>query len=258
MRWVFIAQLYIIIAFFISCAPREFDPADPQGSFALAKEPYDDEYFQEAINKLGEFKSRFPYSRYTIEAELLIADSYFQLSQYMEAAVAYEQFAKLHPKHEKVDFALFRVGEAYWQQAPDDIDREQDFTKSAIQEWQKLIARLPDSPYSVKAREFVQQGRKRIAASEAFIVRFYCKVRRYDACAYRAIALMEQFPEFTDLRLQALEHAVSALKKVADNKEKNADSDKNLYHKTMSAQEIREKAQNFERLLAEFKKSKKS
>lgn len=258
MSWSRLLIILSLVGLFGACAEKEFDPNNPEKSYAIAKEPYDDESWDLAITRLGEFKSRFPYSKFASEAELLIANSQFELEHYTEAALAYEQFVKLHPKHPKVDYAMFRVGESYWQDSPPAIDREQDYTLKAIKEWNKLIEKMPDSTYAKKARELVQQGKRRVAESIAFVVRFYCKQDIFHACAYRAIQLADEYGEFADLRIEAMEHAVFALKKVAEAKAKAPDSDKNLYFKTMSAEEIRARAANFEKLLLDYKKDAKS
>lgn len=242
-----------IVATFCGCVEKEFDPNDPEKSFAIAKEPYEDESYEIALTKLGEFKSRFPYSKYAVEAELMIANSHYELGQFTEAALAYEQFIKLHPKHPKVDYAMFRIGESFWQDSPEEIDREQEYTLKAIQEWQKLLARFPESEYSAKAKELIKRGQRRVAESIAFTFRFYCKQEIYHACAYRAIQLADEYGEFSDLRIEALEAAIFALGKVADGKAKDPESDKNLYFKTMSADEIRARADNFKRLLADYR-----
>lgn len=251
--------LLVLSAFFsfflVGCAEKEFDPNDPQKSYGIAKEPYDDRNYEIAVQKLGEFKSRFPYSKFAAEAELLIANSHYELGHYTEAALAYEQFVKLHPKHPKVDYASFRVGESYWADSPEQIDREQDYTLKAVKEWQKLIEKMPDSPYAKKARELVTQGKRRIAESIDFVVRFYCKQDIFHACAYRAVGLADDYAEFSDLRVQSLEHAIMALEKVADAKEKDPESDKNLYFKTMTAGQIRERAAKFRNLLADYRKT---
>jgi outer membrane protein assembly factor BamD len=251
--WKILGLLFVIIASFWGCVEKEFDPNDPEKSFAIAKEPYDDGSFEIGLTKLGEFKSRFPYSKYAVEAELMIANSYYELGQFTEAALAYEQFVKLHPKHPKVDYCLFRVGESYWQDSPEEIDREQEYTLKAIDEWQKLIARSPESEYSVKAKELIKLGQRRVAESIAFIFRFYCKQEIFHACAYRAIQLADEYGEFSDLRIEALESAILALGKVAEAKAKDTESDKNLYFKNMSADEIRARADNFKKLLADYR-----
>lgn len=249
-----IAIIFIFASLFAACAEKEFDPNDPEKSYGIAKEPYDDENWEIALSKLGEFKSRFPYSKFAAESELLIANAHFELGHYTEAAIAYEQFVKLHPKHPKVDYAMFRIGESYWQDAPEEIDREQDYTLKSIREWERLIEKMPDSPYSAKAKELVKQGKRRVAESVAFIVRFYCKQDIYHACAYRAIQLADEYAEFKDLRIEAVEYAVLALDKVAAAKAADPTSDKNLYFKQMSADEIKARADNFRKLLADYKK----
>jgi outer membrane protein assembly factor BamD len=243
----------VIAALFAACAEKEFDPADPAGSFAIAREPFDDGNHEIALTKLGEFRARFPYSKFAAEAELLIADSHFELDQYPEAAAAYQQFAKLHPKHPKVDYALFRVGESYWQDSPEEIDREQEFTIKAIDEWRRLIEQQPQSPFVAKAKELSAIGERRLAESIDFIASFYCKLDIYHACAYRFIELADRFGQYPDLRKKALTKAADAMDRIAEAKEKDPESDKNLYHKRMSVAEIRERAANFRRLLAEVK-----
>lgn len=245
----------VIPILFLACAEKEFDPNDPEKSYGIAKEPYDDGSYEIAVTKLGEFKSRFPYSKYAVEAELLLANAQFELGHYTEAAVAYEQFVKLHPKHAKIDYALFRVGESYWEDAPPEIDREQEFTGKAIKEWEKLTEKMPDSPYAKKAQELIKQGKRRLAESIAFIYLFYCRQDIFPACAYRAVQLADEYPEFPDLRIEALEHAISSLDRVAKAKEAEPTSDKNLYFKTMTAPEIRARADSFRKLLADYKKT---
>lgn len=249
-----IAKIVIVSWFAWGCSEKEFDPNDPAKSFVIAKEPYDDGNYEIAVTRLGEFKARFPYSKFATEAELLVANAHFELDHFAEAAVSYEQFVKLHPKHPKVDFAMFRVGESYWKDAPAEIDREQEFTLKAIKEWGDLIQKVPDSSYASKAKELVAQGKRRVAESVAFIFRFYCKQEIYHACAYRAIQLADEYPEYADLRIDALEHAIKAFEKLAEGKSKDPTSDKNLYYKTMSAEELKARAESFRKLLADYRR----
>lgn len=224
------------------CTEKELDPSNPKASFGYAKEPYDDEYYEIAINKLGEFKSRFPYSQYATEAELLIANAQFELQRYPEAVVSYEQFVKLHPKHPQADFAMFRVGESYWKDAPEEANREQEFTSKAIEEWRKLIAAYPKGEHSDKARKLIMDGRRRLADHAFVISEFYCRKEIYHACAFRSVQIDKDFPEFPELRKKALRMAAKALEEVAKQKESEPESDKNLYVKSMTPTQIREEA----------------
>ncbi len=240
--------LSILIIFLANCAEKEIDPKDPKKSFAIVKEPFDDGYYERAITKLGEFKSRFPYSQYTAEAELLIADAQFKLDKFPEAAASYEQFIKLHPKHARVDYAQFQIGQSYWESAPDDIDREQDYTQKALVEWKKLMEKYPKSELFQKAKDLSDKGHRRMAEASQFIAEFYCKKHIYHACAYRFMKILDHFPEYKDIRQNALKKVVMALEKVAQQKEADPATDKNLFFKMMTAEQIREKAAMFKKL----------
>lgn len=244
----FILTYSVLFAGLIACSEKELIPNDPKRSFEIAKEPYDDARYEDAIRRLSEFKSRFPYSQFTPESELLIADSQFHMDRFQEAAATYETFVKLHPKHAKVDFAMFRIAESYWQDAPTVVSREQEYTEKAVKQWHDLIEKFPKSEYTPKAKDLAEQGTRRMAESNQFVARFYCKQEIWPACAFRYIKLLERFPQYKDISSEALEKAAEALEKVADAKEKDPESDKNLFHRTMTAQQIREKAANFRKI----------
>lgn len=224
-----------------ACATTDKSSEDAGVAFEAASEPYHDGNYEIAINKLGEFKSRFPYSHYAAEAELLIANSNYELKRYAEAIESYSQFVKLHPQHSQVDFAHFRIGESYWAESPETIDREQDYTAKAIEKWQELLKVYPDSQYSARARELIQTGEERIAKSYEFISTYYCKQEIWHACAYRSLKLIESYPQFKELVKSALSRAARALEKMVENR-KTDQKDSNYFFKTMTEAEILQKA----------------
>ncbi len=229
--------LVVSCSVIVACESKEFTK-DAAESYKIAKEPYDDENYLDALTRLQEYKSRFPYSQYAVEAELLIAHTHFQLEQFEEAAAAYAQFVKLHPRHPELAFAMYRVGESYWSLSPDDIDREQEFTHKAVEEWEKLIGRLPQSSYAKKAKKLVKEGKLRIARSYEFVAKFYCKLEIYHACAFRYIKLARLYPEFADMRRNALEEASRSLMIVSEQKKEDPKSDKNIYFNKLDSGQI--------------------
>src|SRR5580765_9025829 len=68
-------------------------------------------------------KSRFPYSKYAVLAELRLADAEFGAEQYLEAIDSYRLFIKFHPTYEMVanGYAAFKIGESYYKQLPSDF-----------------------------------------------------------------------------------------------------------------------------------------
>ncbi len=227
-----------------SCAEKGIVDDNPQESFANVRIPYEDHNFEIAIKKLGEFKSRFPYSRFASEAELLIADCHFELGKFAEAGVEYEQFVKLHPKHPQLGFALFRIGMSYWKDAPNEIDREQEYTRLAIQKWQRLLKEYPDSSESREAKQLMEKGQRRIAEAQDFIARFYCRKEIWDSCVYESMNILENFPHEKDLAKEAIQRAAKGFAKLA--KHYNPEhKDKNLFYRDSTKEDLEKKAREF-------------
>lgn len=240
-----VAFIFLCTMVLISCKEKSYDPEQPADVFAAAVKPYNDGLYDIALQKLGQFKSRFPYSAYSAKADLYIANAHYELANYQEAAVAYSQFIKLHPRNENVDFARFRIGLSYWTEAPEEIDREQEFTEKAIEQWRDLLLLHPKSKYSKEASEKIALGKKRIAQSNEFIMNFYCKQEKYHACAFKAVSILENYKEFPEIRQSALKKAALSFDKLSKIKEENPDSDTNIYFKTMTAKQLKEKAETF-------------
>lgn len=236
--------IFLLFTIISSCSQKDFTN-DATESFNIAKKPYDKKNYEYAIEKLSMFKSKFPYSQYAIEAELLIANSYFELAKYEEAATEYSQFIKLHPKNPNLPFVMYRIGECFWKLAPTTIDREQEFTTKALEEWTKLTTTFPDTSYTIKAQEMIKVGRKRLAQHIQFIARFYCKQKIYHACLYRYLELIEKYNEFPELIEEAKKRASQIWHFLAKEKEKNPQNDKNIYLHSMSIEQLKDLASKF-------------
>ena len=227
---------------FMSCSVKNFDPNDSSASFSSAHDTYKDGNYEMAINELREFIARFPYSEHTATAELLIANSYYELAQYEDAVFEYEQFLKLHPNHQEVEFVMFRIGDCYWREAPEDIDREQEFTRRAIAEWQKLVKKFSSGKYTSDANKKMEEGWRRIAENEQFIAQFYCKRKIFHACASRYMNIIQKFGRYSDIKKNAQTQAARAFGRLAMIKTKHPDKIDNLFLKDYSAAQLSAKA----------------
>jgi len=127
-------------------------------------------------------KSRFPYSKYAVLAELRLADAEFGAEQYAEAVDSYKLFIKFHPTHEMVanGYASLRVAESYFKQLPGDIwilppsyEKDQTSVEEAEEELKKFLDKYPDSPFRKRAEELIAKVGKRLAAHEWYVARYY-------------------------------------------------------------------------------------
>src|SRR5213075_1267353 len=136
-----------------------------------------------AASKYFQFiKTRFPYSKYGVLAELRRADAEFGAEEYLEAIESYRLFIKFHPTHEMVvnGYASFRIGEAYYKQLPSDFwlfppsyEKDQSSTEDAATELKSFLDKYPDSPYRDKAKDIIVKVGKRLADHEWYVARYY-------------------------------------------------------------------------------------
>src|SRR4051794_12993325 len=113
--------LFLIISLLISiagCSSAPVDENDPASLLKEAEEEIQSDHYQMAIDKLRAIKNKFPYSKFAVDAQLRIADVYFLQESFAEAATSYESFRDLHPKHEKVGYAMFKAAKSYFNDIP--------------------------------------------------------------------------------------------------------------------------------------------
>jgi outer membrane protein assembly factor BamD len=155
-----------------------------------------------ASKYFGFIKSRFPYSKYAVLAELRLADAEFGAEQFLEAIDAYRLFIKFHPTHEMVanGYASFRIGEAYFKQLPGDFwlfppsyEKDQSSTEDAANELKSFLDKYPDSPYRDKAKDILVKVGKRLADHEWYVARYYWRNNKPMGTVLRLRRLLERY-----------------------------------------------------------------
>ena len=181
--------------------------------------------FEEAIECLEIFKSRYPQTVHSREAELAIADNYFNNKEYLLAAETYHTFIKLHPGSPRSDYAYYRVGLSYLKESPKAIDRDQQYLDEAIYYLRIAVGSFPDSPYHEAAVHDLKDARNRVARRNYYIGNFYYRSGEYKSAVPRFIDVVNIYPD-TDVAPKALYKLV-----IAAGKLKKLDQAKLFYSK---------------------------
>jgi outer membrane protein assembly factor BamD len=111
-----------------------------------------------------------------------------------EAAVAYETFRDLHPKHEKIQYALFRIAESYQSDVPSTIARDMASAVKASEGFEEYLRQFPTGEYAEKARKAANELRNQLAEKQLSIAEFYRKRERFPAARGRLERLIQQYP----------------------------------------------------------------
>lgn len=146
----------------------------------------------EQFNRVRNYHRDDPIS---LKAELAIADLSFKADEYTEARLAYEDFARLHPRYEDLDFIVFRIGLCHFKTASKVAGRDQTTTRQAIAAWAGFEDRWPTSTYLGEVREYLGKARDRLALKELTVARFYAGRKAWLAARRRAERMLRDYPE---------------------------------------------------------------
>jgi outer membrane protein assembly factor BamD len=154
-------------------------------AFEEGEEALDAGYHKEALAAFQRVINRYPQSKFATMAELKLADTHFARESFGEAADTYKLFAQRHPGHEKVPYALYRVGLSYYGDRPSEMffmppsyEYDQTSTENAVKAFREYLRQYPEDANADDARKKVLDLRTQLAKHEIYVAGFY---RRRDA-----------------------------------------------------------------------------
>jgi outer membrane protein assembly factor BamD len=156
----------------------------PEALYQSGYDAYQDGWYKKAIEYFQRLRDEYPLSKLAILAELGIADSQFSDEEYGEAEMAYNDFINLHPTNENLPYAMYQLGMCHYKQMYS-IDQDQTETIKAKKEFERLIARFPNSKFSVMAEKVLRECKQRIGEQEFYVGQFYFKRKQYKAALKR-------------------------------------------------------------------------
>ena len=152
----------------------------------------------EQFNRVRNYHRDDPHS---VKAELAIGDVYFKKSEWDQARLAYDEFARMHPRHPDLDYVTFRIGMSSYKKAPKRVGRDQTFTRHAMNAWAGFAAKFPESTYIAEVEGLNNECRERMALKELWIARFYKRRSAWAAVERRAASMASRYPTSEHLNL---------------------------------------------------------
>jgi len=149
--------------------------------------------YKKAIETFQAIIDNYPYSEYEIEAQLRIADAYFDDKSYEEALSYYRDFGDLHPQNPRVPYTVLRSALCHYNQIKS-IDRDQTSTREALKYLEILTTRFPYEPETREGEIILQKLRTRLAANMMEIGDFYMHRTQYQSAATRYRVLLDEYP----------------------------------------------------------------
>lgn len=174
-----------------------FQPKEEKTAQELADEgteAFREEDYRKAIESFEKLKDWYPFSPFSILAELKLGDARYYLKEYEEAILAYEEFENLHPTNEAVPHVVYQTGRCYFDRLHT-IDRDQTMAKEALQTFERLTRTYPTSPYAKKAEEHMKVCNTNLAEHEFYVGMFYYNTKHYKAALERFKTVVRSYPD---------------------------------------------------------------
>ncbi|MDP6932739.1 MAG: outer membrane protein assembly factor BamD [Myxococcota bacterium] len=154
-------------------------------------------YYVKALEQFNRIRNYYRDDPLAVEAELAIADVYFKKTEWDQARLAYQDFMRMHPSHQRLDYVVYQVGNSVYRKAPKVSARDQVWTRQAVNAWTGFEQRFPESDHLEEVMGMLVECRERLARKELLIARFYASPNRraWPAVEDRVEGLMHSYPD---------------------------------------------------------------
>jgi outer membrane protein assembly factor BamD len=182
---------------------EEFDlTTSIQEAYVDAQKAVTNGNYRKAISIFEALQARFPFSEFATQIQLELTYAYYKDGRTEQAIDAADTFIRENPTHNRVDYALYIKGLAYFERGQTMLERL--FRKRidrrpprdgqlAFSTLARLVERYPASEYAADAEQRLVYLRNRLAAYENAVARFYLERDAYVAALNRARTALETY-----------------------------------------------------------------
>lgn len=145
--------IFGLAAMMAACAgtDNEIEVMQPLNEiYENAYDEFNDENYEAAAQEFTKAENQYPSSPWAADALVMAAYSYYMDGDFAGAILAADRFMRFHPGHPDVPYVLYLRGMCYYRQVSD-VRREPGMSAYALQQFQQLVDRFPNSKYAKNA-----------------------------------------------------------------------------------------------------------
>ena len=202
-----IPGIFLVALMLSACSSTSTEPViedvKPEAelySSAMAK--LEGSNYRPAIEDLEAMEARYPYGRYSEQAQLELVYAYYRSSQPAAAKTAAARFIRLHPDHEHVDYAYYLKGLTAFEEnkgafdqylGTDKAKKDPGAARDSFSDFSTLLRRFPNSEYAADSRVRMVYLRNLLAEHEIHVANYYLSRNAWLAAANRGKYVVENY-----------------------------------------------------------------
>ena len=171
-------------------------------AYEAAKTAIERQNYRRGIQIFEAIQARYPFSELSRQVQLELMYAYYKSGQNEQAVEAADTFMRENPIHERVDYALYIKGLAYFEDEAGFLERrfKKDVTERPPNEvaqsysaLRRLVDRYPASQYAPDAEQRMVYLKNRLATYENHVADYYLRRGAYVAALNRAKSALEEY-----------------------------------------------------------------
>ena len=135
-----------------------------------AYKQFNKKHYEEAAAEFLKAETQYPASPWAADALVMAAYSEYLDKDFAGAILTADRFMRFHPGHSDVPYMLYLRGMCYYRQVSD-VRREPGMSAYALQQFQQLVERFPNSPYAKNAENKIRILKNYIAGKVMYSAR---------------------------------------------------------------------------------------
>lgn len=162
--------------------------------YDAAYKEFDDEDYDDAAEKFLSVETQYPASEWAADALVMAAYSQYLDDDFPAAILTIDRFMRFHPGHRDVPYMLYLRGMCYYRQVSD-VRREPGMSVYALQQFQQLVGRFPNSPYTKNAKNKINILKNYIAGKIMYSARVDMKKENWVSAITKLQSVITDAPE---------------------------------------------------------------
>lgn len=174
--------------------------SDAEQNMSKGEDAMTSKNYADAALYFEHVKTKYPFIELSKLAELRLADADFEREHFTEARERYQNFVRLHPTHDRIDYAAFQAALTHYKEIPSDFfllppayEKDQMEVRNAQNAMSEFTRNHPDSKFMTEAKKVIDETRLRLAEHELYAADFYARRERWPAVISRLTKVTKSF-----------------------------------------------------------------